>query len=197
MILSNVSESEGHFMDVRLIVRQGLQYALARSGVTILQVIISTVDVIVIALLSGEMSFPQRMLLTLAGIAMILMTALGARRAASSIDRRLFREAYKTEQILARLGEAVGSLVELLSILTTVATRVAEALHISEIAVFLSERNSYRVAYALGYSQLPQMTFADGSSTIRELQRIKRPLQVYLDDPRSWIACNRTAVIFK
>jgi hypothetical protein len=123
------------------------------------------------------------MLLTLAVIAMILMTALGARRAASWIDRRLFREAYKTEQILARLAEAVGSLVELPSILTTVATRVAEALHISEIAVFLSERNSYRVAYALGDPQMPQMTFADGSSTIRELQRTKRPLQAYLDFP--------------
>jgi sigma-B regulation protein RsbU (phosphoserine phosphatase) len=174
-------------LDVRIIVRQGLQYALARRGLTVLQVTISALIVIVIAFLSGEVSFSQRMLLTIAGIAIILITALGARRAAIWIDRRFFREAHNAEQILARLADSVGSLVELPPILTTVATRIAEALHISEIAVFLNERNSYRVAYALGYPQLPEVTFPNESPTIRELQQAKRPLQVYLDDPRSWI----------
>jgi len=175
-------------LDVRLIVRQGLQYALARRGLTLLQVTISALIVVVIAFLSGGMSFPQRMFLTLIGIAIMLITGLGARRAADWIDRRFFREAHKTEQILARLADSVGSLVELGPILTMVAARIAEALHISEIVVFLSEPNSYRVAYALGYTELPETVFANESPTVRELQRTNRPLPVYFDDPRSWSA---------
>lgn len=175
-------------LDVRLIVRQGLQYALARRGLAILQVAISVLIVIVIAFLSGGMSFPQRMMVTFGGIAIIVVMALGARRAATWIDRRFFREDYRSEQILARLSDSVGSLIELPPILTTVATRIAEALHISEIAVFLSERNFYQVAYAIGYSEPPHMTFGDNSPTVQALQRANRPLPVYLDDPRSWAA---------
>ncbi len=143
-------------LDVRVILRQGLQYAMARRGLIVVQVIDSAIVVLLVALLSGRMTFLERAVLTACGIGIIFLISAGMRRLAIRVDRRFFREAYNAEQILARLSESVASLVELQPLLTTVATRIAEALHISEIAVFLSEQNSYRLAFALGYPQPPQ-----------------------------------------
>ncbi len=173
-------------LGARMILRQGLQYALARRGLVLVQVAVSSVVILFIALLAGGMTFGRRVGITAAGIVLLFLIGISARQLASWIDRRFFREAYKAEQLLAQLAESVGSLVELPPLLTTVTTRIAEALHISEIAVFLCERRSYRVAYAVGYSEPPGVSFADESRTVQELQRAKTPLPVYFDDPRSW-----------
>ena len=173
-------------LDVRVILRQGLQYAMARRGLIVIQTIDSAIVVLVVAVLSGRLGFLERVALTTSGIGIIFLIGAGMRRLAVRVDRRFFREAYNAEQILARLSESVGSLIELQPLLRTVATRIAEALHISEIAVFLCEQNSYRLAFALGYSQPPQASFDNDSPTIGELQRTKQALPVYFDDPRSW-----------
>ena len=140
------------------------------------------------ALLSGRMTFLERAGVTGLGIGIIFLTSIGIHWIGNRLDRRFFREAYNAEQILARLSESVGSLVELRPLLTTVATRIAEALHISEIAVFLREQNSYGLAFALGYSQPPQAVFSNESPIVGEMQRAKQALPVYLEDPRSWVA---------
>ena len=175
-------------LDVRMILREGLQYAAARRGLVLMQILSSTVVVVLVAILSGRVTFPGRIGFTAAGIAFIFGSNAAMQYMGTRLDRRFFREAYNAEQILAQLSESVGSLIELKPLLTTVATRVSEALHISEIAVFLCEQNSYRVAFALGYPEPPQTTFGDRSQTVAELQETKRPVTVYLDDPRSWVS---------
>ncbi len=175
-------------LDLRVILREGLQYAMARRGLLVVQVVDSAIVVLLVALLSGRMTFPQRIVLTACGIGLIFLISAGMRRLAVRVDRRFFREAYNAEQILARLSESVGSLVELRPLLTTVATRIAEALHISEIAVFLREQNAYVLAFASGYPQAPQAVFSNDSRTVSELQRAKEALPVYFDDPRSWVS---------
>lgn len=175
-------------LDVRVILREGLQYAMARRGLILVQVIDSVIVVLLIALLSGHMTFQQRVALTACGIGIIFLIGAGMRRLAIRVDRRFFREAYNAEQILARFSESVSSLVELRPLLTTVAARIAEALHISEIAVFLREQNSFRLAFALGYSQPPEAVFSNESPTVGEMRRAKQALPVYLEDPRSWVA---------
>jgi len=175
-------------MDVRVILRHSLQYALAKRGLVFIQALISLVVVLLVAFLAGRIGFLGRAGLTAGGIGLVLLIGLVARKLAGLIDRRFFREAYDREQVLARLADSVGSIVELPALLTTVARRVAEALHISEVAVFLGERNFYRLAYALGYAQPPGIDFPDQSRTVRELQRDKKPLLVYTEDPRSWAA---------
>ncbi len=175
-------------MDVRVILRQGLQYALARRGLTILQVGVSCLIILLVALMSGRLSFPERVALTTGGIGVMLLVGLTARRLGKWVDRRFFREAHNTEQLLARLADTAGSLVELPPLLTMVTTRIAEALHISEIAVFLCEHNAYRLAFAFGYPGSPVVEFSDRSPTINELQRANKAVPVYLDDPQSWTA---------
>ena len=174
-------------LDVRTVIRQSLQYALARRGVVLLQIVISAIVVIFVAGLAGQTSFFPRLAITAAGIAVILLTGMGANRLGLWIDRQFFREAYDTEQILNRLAESVSSIVELAPLLKTVATRIGEALHVSDIAVFLCEQNFYRPVFSLGNSQ-SEGAFDDGASTVRELSRRNRPVPVYSDDPRSWAA---------
>jgi sigma-B regulation protein RsbU (phosphoserine phosphatase) len=176
-------------MDVRVILRQSLQYALARRGLVLIQILVSLLIVLLVALYSGRMTFSGRAALTGCGLAVVLMIGNGARKLAGWIDRRFFREAYNREQILARLADSVSSIVELSALLTTVATRIADALHISGIAIFLSEQKRYRLAYALGYIESrDNVSFPDESPTVEQLQREKKPLLVYPDDPRSWPA---------
>ncbi|HEY3940526.1 MAG TPA: SpoIIE family protein phosphatase [Bryobacteraceae bacterium] len=175
-------------LDVRVILRQSLQYALARRGVVLLQILVSIIVILAVAVLSGGSTFPQRMVITALGIVAILLVGLGARRLAGWIDRRFFREAYNTEQILNRLADSVSSMVELGPLLDTVTKRMAEALHISKVAVFLREQNRYRPAFALGYGEPPGMLFENHAATVAELRLRNRPLPVYFSDPRSWAA---------
>lgn len=175
-------------LDLGVVIRQSLQYALARRGVVLLQIVVSIVVVLVVAHVAGQTSFFQRLVATAVGIAAVFLARIVARRLGSWIDRQFFREAYNAEQILTRLAESVSFMVELAPLLKTVATRTAEALHISEIAVFLSERNVYRPAFSVGYSQTEHVTFEERALTVQELSRRKEPLPVYLDDPRSWAA---------
>ncbi len=174
-------------LDVRVIVRQGLQYALAKRGLIVIQIFVSLIVVLLVALLSGRMTFAQRATLTAAGIGTILIIGLGAQKLASWIDRRFFREANYAEQLLSTLADSVSSLLELPPLLTTVGTRVKEALHISEVAVFLCEQNAYRLAFASGYTERPSIEFGNSSLTVNTLQQTRQALPVYLDDPRSWI----------
>ena len=175
-------------LDVRTVIRQSLQYALARRGVLLLRIIVFVVVMVTLAGLSGQMSFFPRLAAIGAGIAAVLLTGIAANRLGLWIDRQFFREAYNTEQILNRLAESASSMVELAPLLKTVATRIGEALHISDIAVFLCEQNFYRPVFSLGDSQIEQSVFDDSASTIRELRRRKEAVTVDIDDPRSWAA---------
>jgi len=174
-------------LDLGVVIRQSLQYALARRGVVVLQIVISILVVLVVADLAGQLSFGQRILLTAIGIAAVLLTGVGARWLANWIDRRFFREAHNAEQILSRLAESVSSMVELGPLLTTVAARIAEALHISEIAIFLRERNAFRPAFALGYNHTEELAVDDSAPLVQELRRRRTALRTYGEEQRSWV----------
>ena len=173
-------------LDVSVIVRQGLRYAFARRGVLVIQIGISVTLVLLVAFLSARLTFAGRVVLTGAGVGLVLLTGRAAHRLGGWIDRRFFREAYDAERLLAELADTVGSVVELPHLLTTVATRIAAALHVSEIAVLLRESSNYRLAYALGYSETPAIEIEHGSAIVRALETRREATTVYLDDARSW-----------
>lgn len=173
-------------LDLRVLIRQSLQYALARRGVVVMQVLVSVCVVIIVAGLSGGLPFGLRVLLTAVGIGLVFLVGAGSKRTARWIDRRFFREAYNVEQVLNRLAENVTSIVELSPLLKTVTNRLAEALHISKLAVFLDENGLYRSVAILGGSGLPAYACAANTVTVRQLRNTRRPLPVYLDEPGSW-----------
>jgi sigma-B regulation protein RsbU (phosphoserine phosphatase) len=175
-------------MDVRVVIRQGVQYAFARGGVTILQGALTAGLVVSISYVvaSHRTRLPQTFALIAFGVVTILSLRSVMRRVAAWIDRRFFREAFNAELLLADLSEKVRTMVEMRPLMETVASRIATSLHVPRIAVMLEGLGSYRPAYALGYEGALEVAFPEGG-TVQHLRQGKAPARVYPSDPQSWI----------
>jgi sigma-B regulation protein RsbU (phosphoserine phosphatase) len=184
-------------MDVRVVIRQGLQYAVAKGGIRLLRLALGfALGAAVIGALKGV----DRGAVTFyAIIALGVAVWFGLRRGLEWLhawtDRRFFRDAYQAEQILSELSDSVRSIGEARSLFMTVAERIAESLHVPRIAVLIDDSGPYRPAYALGYPEVPNVTFPPNAVTVRQLGREGNPLRVYLDSPNSWV--NRSPELTK
>ncbi len=173
-------------MDVRVVLRQGLQYLLATSGIRVLQIAISAGIIVLAATIGANSSVAARVTLIAVGFALLLGLGAFADRLRGWIDRRFFREAYEAEEILADLVARVRTMVETGPLLETVASRVAEALHVPRIAILLDGNGEFRPAYAVGYGGSPSGTFSEQSLTLRQLRQTQRAL-VDFEDADSWV----------
>jgi sigma-B regulation protein RsbU (phosphoserine phosphatase) len=176
-------------MDVRVVIRQGLQYALATGGIRVLQIILTS------AILISGVTYSRSRHLSLANeittIALLLVAVLWLRKGADRLrkwtDRRFFRDAYNAEQILEALSDEVRSIVEKRPLLERVATKIAESLHIPRVAVLLEEGGFYRPAFALGFPAGLIADLPDSGATVRRLKQEAGPDRVYFDDENSWV----------
>lgn len=176
-------------MDVRMVIRQGVRYTLARLGVRLGQLAASGGILYAIwALVSESRGEVGRSIGFIAvGLGLVLYVRRSGEKAAGWVDRRFFREAYNAEHILTELSEQVRTIVETRPLLEEVARRISESLHVPRVAVLLSEDGAYRPAYTLGYRGLTDFRFSANAATLRHLQHSKQPSRVYFDDPDSWI----------
>jgi sigma-B regulation protein RsbU (phosphoserine phosphatase) len=181
-------------MDVRVVVRTGLQYALATGGIRVLQIILTA------AVLITGITFSRRHHLSLANeittIALLILAVLWLRKGAERLrkwtDRRFFRDAYNAEQILEALSDEVRSIVEKRPLLERVATKIAESLHIPQVAVLLEEGGFYRPAFTIGFPAAFGVDLPDSGATVGLLKREGSPERVYFDDENSWV--NKSAL---
>ena len=176
-------------MNVSVVIRQGLQYALAKGGIHALRFsIAATLGYVVYSLVTqvGRRTHTSYLII---GVGVVIL--LGVRRLTEKLarwtDRRFFRDAYQAEHILADLSEKVRGIVETRSLLETISERIAESLHVPQVAVLIDGTGPYRPAYAVGYNTLPDIAFAENAGTVRRLREGREPARVYLDDPDSWV----------
>ncbi|HXP39134.1 MAG TPA: GAF domain-containing protein, partial [Candidatus Acidoferrales bacterium] len=176
-------------MDVRVVIRQGLQYGLAKNGIRVLQVIATVIVTFTAFALLQESTRnrPQKLVVIGLGALAVFFVRHGAEKLRTWTDRRFFREAYNAEQVLSELSDQVRSMVETRSLIETVTARISATLHIPRVAVLLGGSGPYRPAYALGYSESPDVAFAVGTGTVKVLEEQKEPVRVYFDDPDSWL----------
>jgi phosphoserine phosphatase RsbU/P len=176
-------------MDVRVVVRQGLQYGLAKSGVRVLQTLIILVNLYLVMKMVSDRSanLALKTAAVVAGATAVWRISLRADKLRQWIDRRFFRESYNAEQVLSDLSDQVRSMVETRPLIETVAARISDTLHISRVAVLLGGGQPYRPAFALGYSGSLDVAFPPSAGTVRVLQAQKEPARVYFDDPDSWV----------
>ncbi|HEY2932452.1 MAG TPA: SpoIIE family protein phosphatase [Acidobacteriota bacterium] len=178
-------------LDVRMVLRQGVRYAIAKGGVRLLRIGASVaVAAAIISLVQSNANWAAKIAVIGAGWGLITVTREGAERLAIWTDRRFFREAYNAEQILSDLGEKVRTIVETGPLLETVAARISESLHVPQIAMILRQGDEYRPAHALGYSggfDINEARFAEQGGTVRFLRETRQPARVYFDDPASWV----------
>jgi phosphoserine phosphatase RsbU/P len=172
-------------MDVRVVVRTGLQYALARRGLVVIEFLVLSAAVAYAVLSVDPTETPtERFLQILPAILVVIALMPLSKRLREWLDRRFFREAYNAEQILSELSEEVRTIPETSSLLRTVGQRISECLHVPQIAVLLRNDGMFRPAYAIGFDESPDAAFSEHSPLI---QRLQQPVSVYIDDPESWV----------
>jgi len=147
-------------LDVRLVVRQGVQYVLARGTIRILQVAGSiAVFYFAVDRLQAPEVISRNSLLRFAPIAagVVGIVAIGrfGDRLRRWLDRRFFREAYDAEHLLAELATQVRTIFEIQPLLETVGRQLSSALRIPKLAILLNRGGALHPAFALGYSVGP------------------------------------------
>lgn len=174
-------------MDVRIVVRQGLQYALAKNGVRALQfVLLAGVILGTFWVIRSEENISVQIGFVAGGLALIPLIDYAAKNLRVWIDRKFFREAYNAEQILIDLSEQVRMMVKTKPLLETVSAKISESLHVPQIALLLKNGNAFHPAHTLGYEDVPPVVFSEDAKTIERLKR-SEPVVIYQDEIDSWL----------
>ena len=140
-------------MDVSILVRQGTKYALAKATLLVIQFALAAVVTyrFLIPLLTQKQIPRDQLWQAIIFIILIFLIRLGFnKRTQNWLDKKFFREAYDTEQVLNELSDEVRKYTESGPLLQTVAKCVAETLHVTQIGMLLRDGPKFCVAQAIG-----------------------------------------------
>jgi sigma-B regulation protein RsbU (phosphoserine phosphatase) len=173
-------------MDLRFVIRQSVQYWLARRGLAILRIVLISAFLSTFATSAQHASSANWV--PTAGIAVVGIVLLRqgvVTRASTWVDRRFFREAYDAETVLSELAVEAGSYVEIDPLLEKVAQRISDTLHVPDIVILVRDGNVFRTRYSTRMGQ--PMDIAVGSRILSAPGALVTPLEVYFDKPQPWI----------
>jgi sigma-B regulation protein RsbU (phosphoserine phosphatase) len=176
-------------MDVRVILRMGTRYVLARAFLVVLQV--ALVAVATWRLLLPMLHKKEPGASDLAGVAvflaLVVVLRMGVQKQAQAwLDRKFFREAYSAEVVLNELADEVRQFTETAPLLETVARKVAETLHVDQIAVLLRRSEVFHLEQAIGVPVDGAVALPAQASAMRYLASTNEPARLYRDDPDAW-----------
>ncbi len=176
-------------MDVRILLRQGTQYALARGTLIAVRVILGALlGLTLYQVLNNPQHSHNAQTWALVLSSLFLAMQLGGKKHLSAwIDRKFFREVYSAEQVLSELSEQAGQFTETRPLLETITRRIADTLHISQIGVLLQCAGGYCLEQSIGGPADRGMSLPANSLTIKKLRSEKLPLTVYYDNPDGWL----------
>ncbi|HEY1807662.1 MAG TPA: PP2C family protein-serine/threonine phosphatase [Acidobacteriaceae bacterium] len=183
-------------MDVRMLLRTGTRYALAKASLWILQIVLLGVIGFRLFLPMIERRQPQPSDVWAAVVFLGLILALRfgvSNRLQQWLDRRFFREAYNSEVMLNELSDEVRRFTETQPLLETVARRICETLHIRQIAMLLRRGDVFYVEEAVGLAADGTLTLPAQASSIRFLANSSEPARLYREDPDAWYLMAGTA----
>jgi sigma-B regulation protein RsbU (phosphoserine phosphatase) len=176
-------------LDIRVLLRMGTRYALAKATLWVIQVALLTViglRVVVPAIYKQRLD-PSDILGTAVFLALVLALRFGvSKRLQQWLDRQFFREAYNAEVMLNELSDEVRRFTETKPLLETVARTVCDTLHIRQIAMLLRHGESFNVEQAVGVQADGALSLPAQSSSIRYLSNSNEPARLYRDDPDAW-----------
>lgn len=176
-------------MDLRVVIRQGVRYALATRGVRVTQALVT---LLILTLLFASASDPNmrrpvRVQIVAFGVAAVFLLQALAQRVQRWVDARFFRDAVATEKGLDELSDQVRTMVETRPLLEAVAQGIAKTLGATRVATLLEQGGAYQPAYAFGYGEAaPPVQFAPTGAVAGNLAEQRKPLRIYFDDPQSW-----------
>jgi len=172
-------------MEVRMAIRQSVQYAFARGGLWVLRALLFAAAMKIFVDISVNKSgftWEQFAFLAL-GTALLFVQRRCSARLRLWVDRRFFREAYSAEQVLSELSGEASKFVDSGPLLETVTHRISETLHVPRVSVLLRDAGGYRLEDA---GARPALLGAEARS-IQQVRGTGAPAVVYMDDPDSWV----------
>ena len=173
-------------MDLSFVIRQSVQYGIAKIAVRAFRIILIVVFVNMLA--SRARGWSPAAIAETAGIGLfgfVVFRQRVATQASSWVDRRFFREAYDAETVLTELAVEAGRYIEIDPLLEKVAQRISDTLHVPDIVILVRDANIYRTRYSTQPG--PHIDIAAGSHILEAPGEHVIPLQVYLDRPEPWI----------
>ena len=176
-------------MDVRVILRMGSRYVMAKAVLMVLQVVLIGLAtwLLLLPALHKQQDEASDLVGVLVFLALVVVLRVGLRKRAQAwLDRRFFREAYDAEIVLNELSDEVRRFTETAPLLETVARRVAETLHVNQIAVMLRRGESFHLQQAIGVAMDGAVVLPPQASSVRYLTATNEPARLYRDDPDAW-----------
>lgn len=146
-------------LGVSFFVRQGLQYALARRGVMVMQIIVAAVTLYLAANAVADPSSRQGERVGVLGIllAFLFVGQRAADRLRGWLDRKFFRGAVDAERVLSELGDSVRTIRDTPPLLERVADVLRETLHIDHVEMLLKGEGGLQPAYVTGSGQWAEL----------------------------------------
>lgn len=179
-------------LDVRILIRMGTRYALARATLVVLEIGIALFIVIRFVL---PMFARQQDLAVAVPVTILVVSAFASlmssrnsvtNRMQAWLDRQFFREAYNAEVVLSELSEQARGFTETGPLIETISKRISEVLHVAEVGVFLRGGRHFQLQQAVGIQVETPLSFSESSSTIRNLMRSNQPATLYREAPDGW-----------
>ncbi len=175
-------------MDLRLLVRMGTQYALARTSITLVQV--ALVTFLIWKGIVPQVQQHPKYGGYLVGFALVVFGFVRRRlvkrgifdRLRDRVDRHFFREAYDAEIVLGELVERVRTITDPAVLVETVSRRIEEVMHVTRTAVLVRQGDTFRTVGMAGGVALLEASFP-----MRHLAATKAPTIVYREDPDEWL----------
>jgi sigma-B regulation protein RsbU (phosphoserine phosphatase) len=142
-------------MDVRILLRMGTKYLLARTTLAIMRVggIAALIWFIAVPLLAHRHSLSTTLLwstVLLAFAVLFLKKKSPTDLVGQWIDRKFFREAYDAEITLANLAKTARTISDPATLIKTVSHQISDVLHIDHISVLLRRNGIFEPAYVIG-----------------------------------------------
>lgn len=142
-------------LDVRILVRMGTKYLLARTTLNILRiaVIAALTWFVAIPLLAHRHTLSMTLLwsfVLLASAFLFFKKKSPTDLVGQWIDRKFFRDAYDAENTLANLAKTARTISDPAALIQTVSHQIAEVLHVDQITVLLKRNGMFEPGYAIG-----------------------------------------------
>ena len=179
-------------LDVRLLLRMGTKYALARYTLLVAEfafvafIIFRFVFPLVRHKENLPVAIPVLILIAAGLIKLFASHDSISHRLQRWLDRKFFREAYDAELVLSELSDQARRFTEAKPLVDTVTRRISEVLHVSCIAVYLRQGRSFGLEHCIGVSDDVPKRFEESSSTVRNLARSNQPATLYRENPDGW-----------
>jgi len=184
-------------MDLRVVIRQGVRYALAKSGLRLLLGLLAAGIMLALTRLlfgSGMKSLGPSMdrdVQISIYIGALLVVVFLVRKTRSRlmrwVDRKFFREAYNSQKILEQLSESVHGMVDEEKMLETVGRQISESMHVPQFAVLLNNGGEFKPVYCLGFEPKPEASIPENSRTVQVLKESKSGARINFDREDNWV----------